>query len=321
MVICYWSFVICHLSLVPFVHCSLLIDMPPHFAIIGSGALACLFASRLQAVAPVTLIGTWPEQMAVLARDGLLVEELDGRTTHHAIRALPATAAPPTPWADVAIVLVKSTQTAEAAERIAACLVPHGRVLTLQNGLGNREILAERLGAEQVWAGSTTTGGTMIAPGRVRHAGAGPTHLPLGWEDVAELFNAAGLVCHLTDNVEQLLWGKLVLNAAINPLSALLRQPNGFLGENALVRELMFLAAEEAAAVASAVGIALPYGDVRGRLLALTQATAANHSSMLQDVLRGAPTEIEAITGQVVKYGRQYAIPTPMNDLFWRLMG
>ena len=104
-------------------------------------------------------------------------------------------------------------------------------------------------------------------------------------------------------------------------MSALLRQPNGFLGENALVRELMFLAAEEAAAVASAVGIALPYGDVRGRLLALTQATATNHSSMLQDVLRGAPTEIEAITGQVVKYGRQHAIPTPMNDLFWRLMG
>ena len=318
-----WSFVICHLSLVlrPLSFVPLLLPMPPHFAIIGSGALACLFASRLQAVAPVTLIGTWPEQMAVLARDGLLVEELDGRTTHHAIRALPATAAPPTPWADVAIVLVKSTQTAEAAERIAACLAPHGRVLTLQNGLGNREILAERLGTERVWAGSTTTGGTMIAPGRVRHAGAGPTHLPLGWEDVAELFNAAGLVCHLTDNVEQLLWGKLVLNAAINPLSALLRQPNGFLGENALVRELMFLAAEEAAAVASAVGIALPYGDVRGRLLALTQATAANHSSMLQDVLRGAPTEIEAITGQVVKYGRQYAIPTPMNDLFWRLMG
>ena len=294
----------------------------PTIALIGSGALACFFASRLHPLANIVLIGSWPAQMATLAAQGLWVEELDGRLTHHPIPLRPATASPVGGQdCDMALVLVKSTQTAVAAERIATCLAPHGRILTLQNGLGNWEILAERFGSDRVAAGSTSLGATMLGPGRIRHAGLGPTYLPLGWEILADWLRQAGLETHLTAEMAPVLWGKLVINAAINPLTALLGQPNGYLAENPLARELMGRAGEEAAAVATAVGVRLPYPDVRGRLLAVAQATAANHSSMLQDVQRGAPTEIEAITGQVVKFGRQHHLPTPINDLFWQLLG
>lgn len=285
--------------------------------IIGTGALACLFASRLHPVTEVVLVGSWPAQMAAIAQNGVQVQEMDGRLTHHALRALPATAAPP---ADLALVLVKSYQTTAAIERLHACLAPHGRILTLQNGLGNQEQLAAHFGAGRVWAGSTAMGGTLVAPGVVRHAGHGRTHLPTALADVAALFGRAGLETELVDNVESLLWGKLVINAAINPLTALLRQPNGYLARHTMARLMMSAAALETAAVAAALGIPLPYPDPLARVLAVAHSTAANHSSMLQDVLRGSPTEIEAISGQVVKYGRETATPTPVNELLWRLM-
>jgi 2-dehydropantoate 2-reductase len=288
----------------------------PTIALIGSGALACLFASRLHPVADVVLVGTWPAQMAVLAAEGLLVEELDGRVTHH-----PLAVRLPEQGCDLALVLVKSTQTAAAIPRIAASLAPHGRILTLQNGLGNREILAAQFGGERVAAGSTSVGATVLGPGRIRHAGHGPTYLPVGWEELASLLKQVGMETHLTADMDSILWGKLLINAGLNPLTALLRQPNGYLAENPLARELMYRAGEEAAAVATAAGVRLPEGDLRGRLLGVARATAGNRSSMLQDVDRGAPTEIEAITGQVVKFGRQYHIPTPINDLFWQLLG
>ena len=166
----------------------------------------------------------------------------------------------------------------------------------------------------------------MLAPGQLNHAGKGPTHLArlAGREDIlqeiCELFNAAGLETALVDNADSLVWGKLALNAGINPLTALLEVPNGDLVEDEVLRPVMIAAAHEVAAVATAQGIRLPYTDIASRIVEVCRATARNRSSMLQDILRGARTEIDAISGMVVQLGQQLGVPTPVNQTLLKLV-
>jgi 2-dehydropantoate 2-reductase len=117
-----------------------------------------------------------------------------------------------------------------------------------------------------------------------------------------------------------LIWGKLVINAAINPLTALLRIPNGELLNRPNARALMAAAAREAAAVAGASQISLPYPDPVSAVEDVARRTAGNLSSMLQDVQRGTPTEIDAICGAIVKAGARVKVPTPVIRTMWLLV-
>jgi 2-dehydropantoate 2-reductase len=123
-----------------------------------------------------------------------------------------------------------------------------------------------------------------------------------------------------SNDLDSLIWGKLVINAGINPISALLQIPNGALLEQPDAHALMEAAALEAAAVAEASGVRLPYDDPVKRVEEVAEQTALNHSSMFQDVQRGAPTEIEAISGAVVKEGERLGVPTPVNRVLLHLI-
>jgi 2-dehydropantoate 2-reductase len=124
----------------------------------------------------------------------------------------------------------------------------------------------------------------------------------------------------VSDDVDSLVWGKLVVNAGINALSALLRLPNGALAELPTARDLMAAVVSEAAAVAVARGVQLPYADPVVHVAGVARATAANRSSSLQDILRGAPTEIAAINGAVAREGQRHGVPTPLNALLAALV-
>lgn len=285
--------------------------------IIGVGGLACLFGSFLSPLADVVLLGGWQEQIRTLQTQGLKLIGADGRSQHHVLQATGNV--DDMGQVDVALVLVKSGQTAQAVEVAERILAPHGLAITLQNGLGNWEKLTAVLGRDRAALGSTSQGATVLGPGVVRHAGHGPTYLArsattaVRLEAVAQCFQQAGLETHLVDEVAGLVWGKLAVNTGINPLTALLGVPNGFLAQDAQARWVMMQTAEETAVVAQAQGIQLPYPSAGQRALAVAQATASNTSSMLQDVLRGVPTEIEAICGAVVATGRQRQMATPLN--------
>ncbi len=285
--------------------------------IVGIGAMGCLFGAYLSQVSEVTLLGHWPEQVATLRQNGLRLIGLDGGESHHQLTVVTTPAAAPP--ADLILILVKSYQTAEVAPLVAQLLAPAGIAVTLQNGLNNLAQLTAVLGSECVTLGSTAQGATLIEPGLVRHAGVGPTYLAetdetaVRLRQLACLLQEAGLDTHLVQDAASLLWGKLAINAAINPLGALLNVPNGYLVRNATARKFMVAAAREAAAVAEGLGISLPYADATAQAIAVAQATASNYASMSQDMQRGRPTEIEAICGPIVRYGRQLGIPTPVN--------
>lgn len=289
--------------------------------IVGTGALACLFAARLAAAGiPVTLLGTWREGLEALRTHGVRVVGTDGSEQAYPVQATadPADCA----GARLALVLVKSWQTDRAARQLAGCLAADGLALTLQNGLGNREKLEELLGAGRVALGVTTAGGTLLGPGRVRPGGEGPISLGAHprLEPLAALLRQAGFEVDQVPAADDLLWSKLVINAAINPLTALLRLPNGELLNRPSARMLMAAAASEAAAVAAALGLRLTFADPVAAAEAVARRTAINHSSMFQDVQRGAPTEIDAICGAIVQAGERCGLPTPVNRALWLLV-
>ncbi len=288
--------------------------------IAGTGAMACLFGAKLAPFAEVTLLGTWEQGIAAIRERGIILEEGEQETR---VRVGATCAPSDCAGTELALVLVKSWQTDRAARQLAGCLVPDGLALTLQNGLGNLEQMQALLGPERSALGVTAQGATLLGPGHVRMGGKGPTDVgehPRAQPAVSLLLQA-GFETRLAGRVESLVWGKLVINAGINALTALMRIPNGALLESPELTDLMEAAARETAAVAAAKGIALLYPDPAARVREVARATAANRSSMLQDVLRGAPTESDAINGAVMQEGERLGVPTPVNEVLWKLMG
>jgi 2-dehydropantoate 2-reductase len=287
----------------------------------GSGALACLFAARFaQHGMQVTMTGSWKEGIQAISEQGVCLTEDDGQEKAYSVRVIQRDDKCE-PHAQ-ALVLVKAWQTESAARHLLQILAPNGLALTLQNGLGNYEKLSGYLGAERVCLGTTTAGATMLGPGRVKVAGRGGITLVShpGLEPMVDGLQKAGFSVAIVNDLQALLWSKLVINAAINPLTALLRIPNGELLTRPSARALMAETAREAAAVAEAQNIQLPYSDLVEKVEDVVRNTAANRSSMLQDILRGAATEVDAINGAVVQAGEAMGLPVNVNRTLWRLV-
>lgn len=292
--------------------------------IVGIGALGSLFAARLNPVADVTLYGHWPPQLRAL-QQGLTLVDPQGSTRQISVEVQndPAKMSP----APIAFVLVKSYQTQSAAAELTQLLQPDGIAVTLQNGLGNLEIISSVVGPRRAILGSTSEGANISRPGVVRHAGHGLTHLgrpPHGDDELlqslAGVLQDAHFRVSLSDDLDRIVWAKLAVNAAINPLTALLKVPNGFIAANGRARDVAEQAASEVARVASAKGIPISAKEAAAQAVSVARATANNRSSMLQDVLNGRPTEIEAITGAVIQSGHKLGIETPVNDGLYKLV-
>lgn len=322
--------------------------------IIGTGALATLFAVRLSAAGhSITMLGTWKSALQALEKHGARLVNSNGEESAYYVKATddPRDCL----GAKSALVLVKSWQTERAARQLAECLTEDGLAVTLQNGLGNREILAQVLdrgrlaaqgsspgigqrpkrtsvhagdsqfaipGRSRVALGTTTTGATLLGPGLARSGGEGTISLERhpASGPLEEALRSAGFNLQNVDDVQSLIWGKLVVNAAINPLTALLRIPNGELLERPAAREVMGALARETAAVARAEQVSLPFRNPVHAAEDVARRTAGNHSSMFQDVRRGAPTEIDSICGAVTSRGEKHGVATPYNRACWKLV-
>ena len=221
---------------------------------------------------------------------------------------------------DIAIVATKSQGTAWAAETASRLLAKHGTVLTIQNGLGHRERLAATLGDDRVAVGVIYVGAALDGD-QLRTTGPGRVELERARhvDELAAALQAGGMSAAVVDDPWPSVWRKLVGNAAVNPVSALVGITNGELLAH-LASRIVDRAAKEAARVASAEGV--PIDDEEAVMLwrKMAELTASNRSSMLQDVQRGRPTEIDWINGEIVRRGRQHSVPTPVNEALLQLL-
>jgi len=287
-------------------------------AVIGAGAMGSLFGGLLtESGVAVWLLDIWEAHINTLNQSGLTIER-EGIT--RVVRPNAVTDPQSIGKVDLVIVFVKSTHTAAAARTAAGLVRPDGLVLTLQNGMGNADILGQAVEPGKVLAGTTSHGATMLGPGRVRHAGIGPTQIglwaagdPAPAQKVARILTDAGIETEVTDDIRALVWHKLFINVGINAITALTGICNGQILDLATTRDLSQKAVEEAMAVARAKGIKVEE-DVVGHVFKIAEATAANRSSMGQDVDNRRPTEINAINGAVVREARQSGLATPVNE-------
>jgi len=286
--------------------------------IIGAGAMGGLFGGLLaEAGEDVWLFDVWAEHVGEMTRSGLHIER------EGVVRSIPVRAASDPSQirpAELVLLFVKSTQTRAAALVAREMAGPRGLFLTLQNGLGNGDTIAEVVDPSRVMAGTTAHGATLLGPGRIRHAGVGPTRIgmwaggdPLHAQRVAATLTGAGIETEAVEDVRSVVWDKLLVNVGINAITALTGIRNGQLLDLEATKELVRAAVDEAAAVANAAGVAVRQNPV-DHVFQVAKATGGNRSSMGQDVDHRRSTEIGAINGAVVREGRKHGVETPVNQ-------
>lgn len=307
----------------------------PRIVVMGAGAVGSLFGGLLaKAGYDVTLVGRGPHIEAIRRR-GLRIEGLTRATVRPLLGPRPPCSGTGTgrvallastraPEGDLVLLTVKSYDTARALQSVR--LSRGGAVLTLQNGVGNAERVAARFGPRRTLAGVTSCGALLAGPGRVVHTGRGPTVVG-GWSEsptcsprtVAALFNGAGIPTKVSRNIRAELWRKVAVNAAINPLTALTGMRNRAVAENPGLRSLAEGIVEEAERVARLRRIPLGPG-LRKRVLEVARKTGANRSSMLRDVERGRRTEIDAITGALLREAERAGVEASANRALYELV-
>ena len=285
--------------------------------IVGAGAMGSLFGGLLtEAGADVWLLDIWKEHVEALQKKGLSIEWED-RTRIIPVKA--TTDVQKIGKADLVIIFVKSTQTRDAADTAAALLTDDGVVLTLQNGMGNGDILTDTVGARQVLAGTTAHGATLLNPGCIRHAGRATTYIGI-WSGsdsrpaarVADFLTRAAIQTEMAEDIRPIVWNKLLVNIGINAITALASIKNGQLLDLPQSQTLSAAAVAEAAAVARAQNIPIAK-DIVEQTFAIARSTGSNRSSMGQDVDAGRPTEISAINGFVVREAERLGMDAPVN--------
>ncbi len=301
--------------------------------VFGAGAIGSVLGGFLaRAGHEVTLVGR-PWHLDAVKAHGLRITGLWGTHIVTGLRTATrlADAGPPSAYAWV-LLTVKAHQTDAAARELAAWLPARALLCALQNGLGNYEALIRHLDPVRVALGRVIFG-VELEPGSA-HVTVCADDVLLGAPDrrfpakpLAELCAAlreAGIPCRLTDDIQGALWSKVLYNCALNGLSTVLEVPYGGLLDHPIASGFMRRVIDEAYRVAGARGVRLEPPDAAAYLTRLTTtlipATASHRSSMLQDLQRGKPTEIDAMNGAIVRLGLQAGVPAPANTLITRLV-
>jgi 2-dehydropantoate 2-reductase len=287
-------------------------------AVMGAGAVGCYYGGMLaRAGHPVVLVGR-PNHVDAIKRDGLRLQAqgFDERVALSASSAASAVAG-----AQLILCCVKSTDTESAAAELLPHLVPGALLLSLQNGVDNAERLRTALPGHQVAAAVVYVAAEMAGPGHVRHHGRGELVIEpsVRSEQVARMFEAAGVPTEISGHVRGALWAKLILNCAYNALSAITQLPYGQLVLGQGVQAVMRDVVTECLAVAQADGVQVP-GDVEAALRLIAQTMPTQYSSTAQDLARGKRSEIDHLNGLVLRRGEALGVATPVNRLLHTLV-
>lgn len=294
-------------------------------AVLGAGAVGCYFGGMLaRAGAPVTLIGR-PAHVEAIRRKGLF---LDTASFREYVSVAASTEASAARDAEFILFSVKTLDTESAAKELAPFVAPGAIIVSLQNGVDNVERIRAATNLDALPA-VVYVAAAVAGPGQVKHSGRGD--LVVGEIDsraagasrpqrVRELFEASGVPCRVSENIEGDLWTKLLMNCAGNAVTAIGQTSYGRAVRNPLCREVMRKVSEECLAVARAAGVRLPDTDLIAAGIKLAESLGEATSSTAQDLSRGKRTEIDSLNGYIARRGAERGIPTPVNETLYALV-
>ncbi len=291
--------------------------------IMGAGAIGSLFGGLLKKQHNVVLIGRKPHMQAIQKKKLHITGKTNRIITIHAQETLENLPFDP----DLIILTVKAYDTKKAAQQLKTTMHIPTPILSLQNGLDNIENLTTLFPEHDILAATTTHGVFVPRPGHIKHTGEGATIIgELSGKKtkriikLATIFNHAGITTSISSCIQKEIWSKAVINASINPVTAIFQQQNGYLLENPVLRRIVHDICRESTTIANTQGFKLNTKTMIQKTEQVIQNTESNYSSMYQSLRHGGKTEIESITGQLVQVGQRNKIETVYSSIVYQMI-
>lgn len=286
-------------------------------AVIGAGAMGSIYGGRLSQHNEVYLIDTNADVVAAINAEGLGIEKNGNLEVFHPRAAVSAAGLG---TMDVVILFVKALYSADALAGNQAMIGDRTYLMTLQNGAGHEDILSQYVPVERIIIGTTEDNGAVLAPGKVRHGGAGRTNIGMLAEDQAGMldtlktvFDEAGFDLMIHQNIQSLIWKKLLTNISLSAVTGLLKCNMGAISENPHANDMAAQLIDEAVAVAARMGLDFDADAVKKSVAEVSAASPEGITSICMDLRHGRKTEVDTISGAVVKAADKLGMAVPLH--------
>ena len=286
--------------------------------VLGSGAMGSLFGGYLSKHNDVWMVDIDQNKVNVINEKGVKVTEPEGIKTFYP-KAVTDTSE--LPKMDLIIIFVKAMFSESALSSNFHLIGENTYLMTLQNGVGHEAVLSKFTDKKNVVIGSTQHNSSLIAPGEIHHGGGGITSIGLlegnskELSGIAGIFSKCGFKTITSQNVQQQIWSKLMLNTSVSSLTAVLQVKLGFILEDKYAWTIAQRLAKEAVDVANASGLNFDFDEVIGEIEKVLEGAKEGYTSIYADIKNGAKSEVDTISGSVVKEGKRLGIPVPAHEV------
>lgn len=293
-------------------------------AVLGGGAMGSLYGGYLSRKHDVTIVDVYEPMIEKVARDGLTIHETDGTSAvyHPAITADTKGMQP----VDLVIVFVKALFSRAALENNRALIGPDTYLMTLQNGGGHEDVLREFADEAHCIIGTTQHNSAVIGLGEIRHGGSGQTHIGCLTGDVSRLqfiadaFIKSGFEADCAPNVQRLIWQKMFTNVSASALTGVLQVPLGYIASNEFAWAMCETLVREAVAVANGDGMGFDVEEKIAEVRAVCESSPTGITSICADLRDGRRTEVDTISGSVVRASDRNGVPAPTHRMIVRMV-
>jgi 2-dehydropantoate 2-reductase len=293
---------------------------------LGAGAMGSLFGGYLSQRNSVYLLDTSEHVVGQINSNGLYITEPDGRTERYAVSAHTSVNSLEDLTVDLVIVFVKGMYSRAALQSISPIISKDTYILSLQNGIGHERVIGEFVAPEQILIGTTQHNCASVGPGSVKHGGSGLTRIGRVSGEVSELmplaknFCACGLATELADSYKTQVWEKLFTNVSASVLTGVLHVPLGFVASNETAWQMCRELVREAVAVAEADGVVFDVETEIEKVRGVCENSPHGLTSIYSDLANGRKSEVDTISGEVVRLAQQYGISVPYHEILVKII-
>lgn len=287
-------------------------------AVIGAGAMGSIYGGHLSLHNEVCLIDVNAAMVEQVNKEGLKIDENDTTNVYHPTAATSAEGMEPV---DLVILFVKALFSKSALAGNKNLIGPNTYVMTLQNGSGHEDILSEFVAKERIIIGTTNDNGAILGLGHVRRGGVGSTNVGMLVEDtegflpkVKESFDACGFSVDIHENIQQLIWDKLFTNVSLSAVTGILQVNIGYIAGNEHAWKMTEQLIHEAAAVARGLGLAADDEAILAKVRKTSEMSPNGVTSICADLRDGRKTEVDTISGSVVRASKKCGVPAPTHE-------
>lgn len=287
-------------------------------AVIGAGAMGSIYGGHLSLHNDVTLIDTNPKVIETVQQNGLKIEENGQENIYRPSAAVSCEGMEPV---DLIILFVKALYSKAAMSGNRNLIGPNTYVMTLQNGSGHEDILGEFVPQDHIIIGTTEDNGAVLGFGHIRHGGVGNTNVGMLTEDkenflnkLKESFDSCGFNVRIHPNIQQLIWDKLFTNVSLSAVTAVLQVNIGYIAANEYAWQMTMALLHEAVETAHALGLEADEEKLAEKIKATSLGSPEGVTSICADIRAGRKTEVDTISGSVVRAAHKAGVPVPVHE-------